>query len=66
MKIEKKSISGTLTILSILINGFKILSQVGKFILNFLISRKYKKKYKEAEDALKDKNVKRINDIFKG
>ncbi len=65
-KVTNKSFSiGTVTtIIDIITNIFSAFQSWGDIWRDFRLKRKTKKKYKEAEEALKERDVKKINEII--
>jgi hypothetical protein len=61
----KSKILSVVSALSILITSIKFIPKIFKYSLEFFKINKQKRIYKEAEKVLKDKDVKKINDILK-
>lgn len=63
-KIKSVSVGTITTVIEVITTVVTALKEWGDIWRDFWLKRKQKKLYKEAEKALKDRDVKKINDII--
>lgn len=63
-KIKSVSIGTITTVIEVITNIFTALSNWGDVWRDFKLKRKQKRLFKEADEALRNRDVKKINDII--